>query len=346
MGGQNRKRGSKDEQYAVRQAGLRMLSSKKYTQSEIAEALGVAHGTVRGWSSKAKRDAVALKKKARRGRHKGQGKALNKAQERKIINIIRDKDPKQMKLPFYLWSIGAVMTLVQQKCGVRLSESSVRNYLKAWGFTIQRPATRYSSRNDVVVQRWLAEEYPRIAAEADRIGAEIHWLDETGVNNQAIYQRGYAPKGKTPITQKPSKRERISLISTVTNRGKMRFSLYEGALEKRRLIGFLEKLLLEVTHHIFVIMDNLPVHKSKELREWAEQNKERITLFYLPPYAPDLNPDEYLNNDLKQNVHRISGLPKSKRTLKSNVTAYMRHIQKSPAKVRSYFQAKQTAYAA
>lgn len=346
MNGQNRKRGNKDAQHAVRQAGLRMLSSKKYTQSEIAKALGVAHGTVRGWSSKAKKNAASLKKQRRRGRHKGQGKALNKAQERQIICIIRDKDPKQMKLPFYLWSIGAVMTLVQKKCGVTLSESSIRNYLKAWGFTIQRPATRYSSRNDVVVQRWLVEEYPRIAAEAERVGAEIHWLDETGVNNQAVYQRGYALRGNTPVTSKPAKRERISLISTVTNRGKMRFSLYEGALEKRRLIGFLEKLLLEVTHHVFVIMDNLPVHKSKEVRAFAEQNKDRITLFYLPPYAPDLNPDEYLNNDLKQNVHRISGLPKTKQTLKSNVTAYMRHIQKSPDKIKSYFQAKQTAYAA
>lgn len=137
MSGQNRKRGSKDEQHAASQAGLRILSSEKYSQREIAEALGVAHGTVRGGLSKAKRDAAALKKKARRGRHKGQGKSLDKAQEHKILNIIRDRDPKQMKLPFYLWSIGAVMTLVKQKCGVKLSESSARNYLKAWAEKIK-----------------------------------------------------------------------------------------------------------------------------------------------------------------------------------------------------------------
>ena len=227
-----------------------------------------------------------------------------------------------------------------------VSESSVRNYLKRWGFTIQRPVTRYSRRDDVVVQRWLAEDYPRIAARAKAEGAEIHWLDETGVNNQAVYQRGFAPKGKTPRTTKPATREKISLISTVTNQGTMRFRLYEGGLKKEKLIGFLEGLLAETDRKLFVIMDNLKVHKSDAVRDFAEKNKERITLFYLPPYAPEHNPDEYLNNDLKQNVHRKSGLPLDKKTLKATVLQYRRHIQKSPAKVRGYFQAPETLYAA
>ncbi len=128
MVGRNRKRGSKDGQHAVRQAGLRMLSSGAYTQKEIAGALGVAHGTVRGWSSKRRVSEEALKKKGKRGRPKGNGKTLTKAQERKIINIIRDKNPKQMHLPFYLWSVGAVMTVIEKKCGRTLSESGTRKY--------------------------------------------------------------------------------------------------------------------------------------------------------------------------------------------------------------------------
>jgi transposase len=324
-----------------------MLSQERHSQAEIAGALGVAHGTVRGWSSKLKRSGkTALTKQCKRGRRVGQGKILNRQEERRIIGLICDKNPKQLHLPFYLWSVGAVMTLIEQRCGKTLSESSVRGYLKSWGFTIQRPATRYTSRNDVVVQQWLVEAYPAIAAQAKKEGAEIHWLDETGVNNQAIYQRGYAPRGKTPVAAKPARKEKISMISTVTNLGTLRFRLYEGALTKISLIAFLQALVDGSQRKVYVIMDNLPVHKGKEVHEWAGQNAERIALFYLPPYAPDLNPDEYLNNDLKQNVHRVSGLPRNKKTLKAAVLRYMRHIQKSPAKVQSYFQASQTAYAA
>ena len=346
MVGQRGKRGSKESQFAKREAGLRMLSLKKYTHVEIAEALGVSHGTVRMWSSKVKAGDTHIKTTAKRGRKPGQGKRLSTKDERRIIGIIRDKNPAQMHLEFYLWSIGAVMALIERECGVSLSESSVRNHLKRWGFTVQRPKTRYTRRDDVIVERWLEADYPKIAARAKADGAEIHWLDETGVNNQAVYQRGFAPKGKTPVSKKPAKRERISLISTVTNLGTMRFSLFEGALKKQRLIGFLEKLLRETDRKIYVIMDNLPVHKSKEVTAWAAKNAEKIRLFYLPPYAPDLNPDEYLNNDLKQNVHTHSGLPRTKRALKASTLAYLRHIQKSPAKVQSYFQAKETRYAA
>lgn len=346
MTGRNRKRGNKEAQHAVRQAGLRMLSSGKYTQAQIAEALGVAHGTVRGWSSKKKHSPAAVKAQKKRGRPKGDGKVLTKVEERKIIAIIRDKNPKQLHLEFYLWSVGAVIALIEKKFGKMLSDSGMRKYLKRWGFTIQRPATRYSRRDDVIIQRWLVETYPVLAAQAKAEGAEIHWLDETGVNNQAVYQRGYAPKGKTPITTKPSKKERISLISTVTNLGTMRFRCFEGALTGLLLIAFLESLIAGSSRKLYVIMDNLPVHKGKLVTAWVAANADKIRVIYLPPYAPDVNPDEYLNNDLKQNVHRKSGLPQSKQKLKSNVIAYLRHIQKSPTKVKSYFQAPETQYAA
>lgn len=341
-----RPRGSEDAQHAKRQVGIDLLLSKKHSQFEIAAMLKVAHGTVRGWSSQMKRGVLVMNRKGVRGRAVGVGRSLTKVQERRIIAMIRDKTPDQMHLEFYLWSVGAVMSLIKKRFQKELSESGVRKYLAAWGFTIQRPATRYSSRDDVLVQHWLKEVYPAIAAKAKSIGAEMHWLDEAGVNNQAIYQRGFSPRGRTPVTIKPARREKISMVSTVTNMGTMRFKLYEGGLKGPLLIDFLEQLLKESARKIFIIMDNLPVHKSKTVRAWLEKNADKIEAFYLPPYAPDLNPDEYLNNDLKQNVHRLSGLAHTKRALKSNVISYLRHIQKSPAKVQSYFQTKETKYAA
>lgn len=306
MAARTAKRGTKEEQAAKRLVALRLVRQKKMTQNQIADLLGVARGTVAMWSGAAKKKGAAALVLKKRGKKQGQGVLLSAAESRKIITIIRDKNPRQLKMEFHLWSVGAVMTLIEERLQKSLSESSVRNYLKAWGFTIERPATRYSRRDDLVIQRWLAEDYPKIAAAAKAAkaakteGAEIHWLDETGVNNQAVYQRSFAPKGKTPRTTKPANREKISLISTVTNQGTMRFRFYEGGLKKDKLIAFLESLLAETNRKLFVIMDNLKVHKALEVQTWAEKNKDRITLFYLPPYAPEHNPDEYLNNDLKQ----------------------------------------------
>ncbi|MBL8693275.1 MAG: IS630 family transposase [Planctomycetes bacterium] len=301
---------------------------------------------MRGWSSKVHRGDRSVRTSAKRGRREGQGAILAKAEERKIIRTIRDLTPHQLKLEFFLWSVGAVMTLIERTLGKALSESTMRNYLNAWGFTIQRPSTRYSRRDDLVVQKWLVEEYPKIARLAKREEAEIHWLDETGVNNQAVYQRGYALKGSTPRPTKAVNKEKVSLISTVTNQGTMRFKLFDGSLSVETLLAFMSGLLDETGRKVFIIMDNLRIHKSRPVLEWADRNADRVRLYYLPPYAPEHNPDEHLNNDLKQNVHRRSGLPIDKETLRRNTLGYMRHIQKTPQKVRSYFQAPSTMYAA
>jgi transposase len=264
---------------------------------------------------------------------------LSDAESAKVLRLIIGKDPRQLQLSFFLWSVGAAMALVKKLFNKIIAESTMRGYLKKWGLTTQRPATRYTSRDDVIVQHWLDSRYPEIAAKAKAEGAEIHWLDEAGINNQAIYQTGYALKGRTPVARKPSRREKISMISSVSNQGTMRFKLYEGSLNTAIFLTFLENLIAGAKQKVFVIMGFLPLHKSQAVKDWLAANANKIEAFYLPPYAPDLNPDEYLNNDLKQNVHRYSGLSLDLRTLKSRARAYLRHIQKSPAKVASYFKA-------
>jgi transposase len=346
MTGRHNPRGNKDAQFARREVALRFLSEKTLTMRQIASSLGVAYGTVRGWSSRLNSGDSAVKTMVKRGKVLGSGKILSPKEEKVIIALIRDKQPQQLKLSFYLWSVGGVMALVKSKFNKVLSESSVRNYLKTWGFTIQRPSTQYDRRDDVVVETWLQETYPKIATQAAAEKAEIHWLDESGVDNQAVYMRGYAPSGQTPVITKPSKRERVSFLSTVTNKGKMRFRVYDGSLKDMQLIEFFEDLMKETQKKIYVVMDNLRTHNTKKITAWAELNKTRIALVYLPPYAPDLNPDEYLNNDLKQNVHRHTGLSQTYKALKSKTIAYLRHIQKKPEKVKGYFQTPKPLYAA
>ena len=221
----------------------------------------------------------------------------------------------------------------------------VGRYLRAWGFTAQRPARRATERRDEAVRAWLEKTYPAIACKAKAQGCEIQWADETGLSSRANYGRSFAPRGHTPIIRRPGKRFSQSMISSLTNRGKLRFMIYEGALKAPIFLNFLQRLIREAARKLFVIVDNLPVHRAHRVTTWVQNHADQIELFYLPSYAPEHNPDEFLNNDLKQAMARRR-TPRDKAALKSGLTSYMRSLQRCPAKVRTFFQAPSVRYAA
>jgi hypothetical protein len=183
-------------------------------------------------------------------------------------------------------------------------------------------------------------------ARAKAEGAEVHWGDETGLSNQANYGRSFAPKGKTPVLPRPAARVSQSMISSLTNRGTLRFMVYDRALTAATFLVFLRRLVQGAAgRKLFVIVDNLRVHRAKRVAAWVKANSGRIELFFLPPYAPEHNPDEFLNNDVKQAMAR-QPVPRDKTSLKAGLTSYMRGLQRRPAKVRAFFQAATVLYAA
>ena len=235
--------------------------------------------------------------------------------------------------------------LIARETGVWLSLSVVGDYLRGWGFTAQRPMRRATERREGAVRAWLESAYPAIARKAKAQGGEIHWADETGLSSRANYGRSFAPRGHTPVIRRPAKRFSYSMISSLTNRGKLRFMIYEGALNTTIFLNFLHRLIREAARKLFVIVDNLPVHRAHRVTAWVQNNADRIELVYLPSYAPEHNPDEFLNNDLKQAMARRR-TPRDKAALKSGVTSYMRSLQRCPAKIRAFFQAPTVRYAA
>ena len=186
----------------------------------------------------------------------------------------------------------------------RLGLSTVQLYLRRWGMTPQKPLVRARQRQPAAVAAWLETTYPAIAKRARAARAAIYWGDETGVSNQDQTGRSYAPKGETPVVVRTAKRITRSMISAVSNRGLMRFMLYEGALNADRFIAFLRRLTKDAGQKVFLIVDNLKVHKAGKVQAWVESHAHEIELFYLPAYAPDHNPSEYLNNELKQKLRQ------------------------------------------
>ena len=311
---------------------------------EIAPKVGVHRNTVGQWITAWKEGGQAALKVKSGGRPKGSGRKLYPHEEREIRKCLIDHCPDQLKLPFALWTRQAVQLLIHQRFDIEMTLVSVGRYLKIWGFTPQKPIRRAYERNDERVRVWLEEEYPAIAQKAHREDAEIHWGDETGLRSDDVNGRSYALKGKTPVQCVKGTPEKINMISTVTNKGQLRFMFYKETMTTQLFISFLKRLIRGSGKKIFLIVDNLRVHHSKVVSEWLEENKAFIEIFYLPSYSPDLNPDELLNSTLKNNLGKK---PESKRKgeLEGNAKAIMRSIQKKPQKIKNLFMKDTVAYA-
>jgi transposase len=331
-------------QAELRRRAVALVDAGK-TRQEAAAAVGVNRRFVGEWVKARDHGGEEALDGGRRGRRPGEQLALKERDATRIRRLITDKCPDQLKLPFALWTREAVAALIEREAGIRLSLQAVSVYLKRWGFTAQRPMKRAIERREPEIAQWLETDYPALVRRAKGERAEIHWADETGLCNQANYGRSFAPRGKTPIIPRLAARFSQSMISSLTNRGKLRFMVYDGALNAGIFLRFLKRLVRGAQRKIFLIVDNLRPHRARIVTAWVAANSDKIELVYLPPYAPEHNPDEFVNNDVKQAMARRRA-PKDKAELKRGLTSYMRGLQKRPDKVRAFFQAPTVRYAA
>jgi transposase len=321
------------------------MRKKGMKNPEVAVLVGLSSTTTSGIWSKYKKGGMKAITIQKRGRRVGEKKHLSQEQEAKLIKRLIDTTPKQLKFKFVLWTREAVQQLIKHDYDIKMPISTVGKYLQRWEFTSQVPIKRAYERNDAKVIAWLEEDYPKIQKQAQEEDAEIQWADETACVSLPSIIKGYAPKGKTPVMEHTAKRFKINMISSITNRGKLRFMVYEQNMDADLFVTFLERLIESSEKKIFLILDNLRVHHSKIVKAWAEEHQSQIELFYLPAYSPDLNPDEYLNNDFKRNVNK-EHIPVNKKELAANTENFMSMLCDNPERVANYFKHEKIAYAA
>jgi transposase len=322
------------------------LHRKGYGPMKIAELTGLSWGAVNTALTLFEDGGAAALKPKTRGRKSGMGRTLTQEQELRIQKLICEKRPEQLKMDFALWTRGAVKELIERELGFELSIRAVGDYLCRWGFTPQKPIKRAYEQQPKAVRKWLDEEYPEIEKRALAEGAEIHWGDETCVMNTDVRGRSYSPRGQTPETCAVwGRREKFSMISTVTNRGKCRWMIIDGAFNSDRLIEFMGLLIKDAGRKIFLVLDNLRVHHSKLVKAWLEEQQEKIEVFFLPSYSPELNPDERLNADLKHKI-TTTAPARTRKKLLDVTTGYMNLLEQSPERVASYFGDPHVSYAA
>jgi len=338
------RRHSPETQYEMRKQVVR-LRKQGISNKAVAAGVGISEGRAsKIWRSYLKEGSQAIRL-GKRGRRTGEKRTLTTEQETQIKRFLIDKTPDQLKLPFALWTRDAVKLLIKERFSIKMPIRTVGEYLKRWGFTPQKPIKRAYEQGSQAVQQWMKTDYPLIAKQARKENAEIYWGAETGIQSGVNLARGYAPKGEKPVVRLVAKKSQVSMISAITNEGKVRFMMYRSAMTTNLLLRFMTRLVKDAGRKVFLVLDNLRVHHSKIVKQWLEDHQEQIEVFYLPSYSPDLNPDEYLNGNQKTVVH--SGDPiRDHNDLESKTRSFMKKLTKRPTHVRNYFKHPKVAYAA
>lgn len=327
-----------------RRIAVHAVLKRGMSKSQAADLVGVTPQAVRNWLKAHAKGGTSALAARKRGRRQGEKRSLSSEQAAVIADLVRDHCPDQLKLPFYLWTRAAVAKLIEERFGIVISEKTAGRYLKEWGFTAQKPARRAYQQDPEAVDRWLKEEYPAIQAEATREKAQIHWLDESGMRSDHTVGTSFSPRGKTPVVKVTGKRFGCSMISAITNQGKLAFMIYRERFTSQMLIKFMRRLLRQNAGKIFLILDNHPVHRSKAVKEWVEARAERLKIYYLPGYSPELNPDELVNQDVKSNAVGRNRVREVKQ-LVANVRTFLKERKRRPDLVRRYFLGQHVAYA-
>lgn len=306
----------------------------------VALALGMHRKTVYGWVAKYNEGGwAALKARPVPGR----APKLTDQQLGELYALVAGNDPRQLQFEFALWTREMVRELIKRRFGVSLAVTSVGRILRGLGMSAQKPLWRAYQADPEAVERWKREEYPDIAKLAKKRKATIYFADEASVRSD--YHRGttWAPVGQTPVVATTGARFSVNMISAVTAKGALRFSIIDGTLTAAKFIDFCKRLLHDAAGPVFLILDGHPVHKSKALARFAASTDGMLTLFRIPAYSPQLNPDEWVWKNVKADRVGRSGItgPDQFKTLCVNA---LRRLQRMPHLIRGFFAAPDLAY--
>ena len=306
----------------------------------VIKALGFTRGRIYEWLAKYREGGIdALRSRKARGKTP----KLTGQQLQKLYRFIVGVDPRQLKFEFALWTRGMVRELIRRKFNVSLSDVSVGRLLRKLGLSPQKPKRTSYQQDDLLVFKWMAEDFKEIKKLAKDAGAEIFFGDESTVRSDYHSGTTWAPQGKTPVVKTTGSRHKVNLISAISPRGAMKFMATEDSVNSAVFVEFLKRLIAKTEKPVFLILDNCSVHRSTEVQKFVKSTNGKLRIFFLPPYAPELNPDEHVWNYLKN--HKIGRQTSTGQwDLYQRVIKIMRSLQKCPRKIQSFFRHPWTKY--
>jgi transposase len=314
-------------------------------QAVVAGTFGVGLRSVSRWVNTFRRNGNRGLRARKRGRRPDEQKALNARQQARLRRAVLGEYPDQVALPGLVWTRGQVGELVTRWFGISLSRVTIGKYLRSWGLSPQKPIRVAYEKNPDKIAEWLEQRYPAIAARAKQEKAIVLWLDQTGLRSDAAVSATWAPVGQTPVVPKTGKRFTVNAMCALSNKGELYFTVFEGGFTVQVMIPFLDRLVRHLDRKIHLIVDGHPSHRAHLLRDWPAERAEKIEMHFLPGYAPELNPVELLNADLKHHVTARTS-PRNRAEPADGTRTHLRRRQNQPDRIKALFGKDEVRYAA
>ena len=323
---------------------IRLMAVRRVLEGErpsaVIKSYGLCRTTIYRWlRAVAKGGEQVLKAR----KHPGPPPVLSAKQRAQVFRWINGKDPRQYGFDFGLWTRKIVAELIEEKFHIQLGLTAIGRLLAQLDITPQKPLRRAYERDPAAIARWTKETYPALRARAKRCGAKIFFLDEAGIRSDQVLGRTWAPRGRTPEVATSGQRQAINAISAVNARGEFWYEVFSGRFNARAFIVFLHHFLRGRRYPVFLVVDGHPAHRAKAVANLVQSLKGRLELHFLPGYAPELNPDEFVWNHLKHNGVSKQPLRRDE-SLRARVEWDLSSIKFDPALVRSFFRAPSVAY--
>jgi transposase len=308
--------------------------------SRVMQSYGLCRTTIYPWLRAVERGG---ERALRARQHPGPLPKLLPAQKLKVRRWINGKDPRQYGFDFGLWTRQIVVALIEQRFSIKLGVTAVGRLLAELDITPQKPLRRAYERDPAAIKRWTQQTFPKLRGRAKRRGAKIFFLDEAGVRSDQVLGRTWGLRGRTPEVPTSGKRQSVNAISAVNARGEFWFEIYTERLNATKFIELLAHFMRRRKSSVMMILDGHPAHIAKSVARYVQSLKGRLELHFLPGYAPELNPDEFVWNHLKRQGVSKKPLLKNE-SLRQRVSADLLDIQSRPHLVRSFFKAPTVAY--
>ena len=308
--------------------------------SEVIAAYGFCRTTIYKWI-KIALDAGEIGLRSTQGT--GRPRTLTSAQEQQVFRWVNGRDPRQYGLDFGLWTRMIVSELIDKKFGVRLGVTAVGTMLARLGLTPQKPLQRAYQRDPEAIERWRRETFPGIARQAKQEGGEVFFWDESGFRADTVHGKTWGVRGETPVVHRPGQRQSVSAASAVNAKGAFWFCTYQGGLNGELFVALLKQMMRYRRTPVHMVVDGLPAHRTAAVKRFVAGTEGKLTLHFLPGYAPELNPDELVWSHIKRTATGRRPLRKGE-TLKEQVRAALAALKNCPRLIRSFFRAPSVAY--
>ena len=273
----------------------------------------------------------------------GRPRTLSPRQGQEVYRWINGCDPRQYGLDFGLWTRSMVAALIERKFGIRLGLTAVGELLAKLGLTSQKQLQRANQRDQEAIERWRRETFPAIARQAKASGGEVYFWDESGFRADAVHGKTRGAKEQTPVVERPGRRQSISAASAVKSKGAFWYCTYQGGLNAGLFVDLLRRMMCHRTKPMHLVVDGLPADKTKLVRDYVASTNGMLTLYFLPGYADEPNPDDLVWSHMKRTGVARGPLRKGEK-LREKIEGQVAALKRPPTLIRSFFKAPTVIY--